>query len=94
MQRIVAPRIVMAYRTVGTEAVLAAARVPPIDLVVDKMSWVAEYTKGDAETRGYPAHYERVKGLREQAQSRMMIKWRNRLEGLSNGPGGGYPYNT
>ena len=80
MQRLVALRIVSAYRTVSTSAVLVLASVAPIDLLAEERQETFQLRKELTCTD--PQEIARVKeAIRKDGRRKLVEKWQIRWHG-------------
>ena len=83
-QRLVALRIVSAYRTVSTSAVLVLASVPPIDLLAEERQDTSHLRK--ELTCAYLQEITRAKeAVRKDGRRRLVKKWQTRWHGEQTG---------
>ena len=78
-QRLVALRIVLAYRTVSTNAVLVLASVPPIDLLAEERQETLQL--GKELTCADLQEIARAKVIRKDGRRRLVEKWQIRWHG-------------
>lgn len=83
-QRLVALRIVSAYRTVSTSAVQVLASLPPVDLLARERQEVFLLNKQRVSSQG--VNCQRSKEvLRKEARHRLVLKWQERWNEGSTG---------
>ncbi|XP_039761416.1 uncharacterized protein LOC120634709, partial [Pararge aegeria] len=83
-QRVMAARVIRAYRTISHEAACALAGTPPWDLDAEVLACVHE-RRVEVRMRGEHPSPERVTGWRRLAQAELFRQWRERLESPSAG---------
>ncbi|XP_039760385.1 uncharacterized protein LOC120634057 [Pararge aegeria] len=78
-QRVMAARVIRAYRTISHEAACALAGTPPWDRDAEVLACVHE-RRVEVRMRGEHPSPERVTGWRRLAQAELFRQWRERLE--------------
>ena len=84
-ERGVARRIVSAYRTVSTSAVLVLASIPPIDLLAEERQETFQFCKGLTFITNLKEITRAKEAIRRDGRHRLIERWQTRWHGEQTG---------